>query len=730
MQRTIQQELDVFHILVLLFLTLALLVPQESPVGSEESMLSSTGGPHSAAPYPPSTVIKGIEWAPPETIIRRAAGSDNWPMTWADDDALYTAYGDGKGFEPFLAEKLSLGLARVVGSPPEVIGTNLRAAVESKGDGQAGTKASGILMVDGVLYLWVRNAGNSQLAWSTDRGRTWKWSDWKFTTSFGCPTILNYGKNYAGARDGYIYLYSHDSDSAYTPADRMVMARVPKDRIRERGAYEFFKALGNNNQPIWTKQISDRGPVFSHPARCYRSGISYNPGLKRYLWSQTLPGSDARFKGGFGIYDAPEPWGPWTTVYFTEEWDVGPGETSSFPPKWMSADGLTLHLVFSGQDSFSVRRSRLITTRPQRADKQFEWEMATPESEGMSSKKLDALKDVLAANKTKAFLVIRNDRIVYEWYAENHSATARHGTASLAKAIVGGLSFGVAMTDGRLKLDDQVSKYVPQWKDDPQKSRITLRHLGAHASGLDDAEADRLPHDKLAGWKGDFWKRLDPPNDPFSISRDQTPILFNPGEKLQYSNPGIAMLTYAVTASLRAAPEKDIRTMLRDRVMRPIGVSGEEWSCGYGKTYLVEGLPLVASWGGGSYTARAVARIGRLVLRRGNWDGSRILSEEAVRQITSDAGLPGNCGMGWWTNGGGRYEKIPRDTIYGAGAGDQVLLVIPSLNLIMVRNGETLGHGQNPLDASNKQRDVFSEFHDTRCRILLEPLIGAITNRG
>jgi CubicO group peptidase (beta-lactamase class C family) len=121
--------------------------------------------------------------------------------------------------------------------------------------------------------------------------------------------------------------------------------------------------------------------------------------------------------------------------------------------------------------------------------------------------------------------------------------------------------------------------------------------------------------------------------------------------------------------------------------------------------------------------------IGRLVLRWGNWDGSRILSEEAVRKITSDAGLPGNCGMGWWTNGGGRYEKIPRDTIYGAGAGDQVLLVIPSLNLIMVRNGETLGHGQNPLDTSNEQRNVFSEFHDTRCRILFEPLIGAIINR-
>jgi hypothetical protein len=81
--------------------------------------------------------------------------------------------------------------------------------------------------------------------------------------------------------------------------------------------------------------------------------------LQRYLWCQTLPGRDARFSGGFGIYDAPQPWGPWTTVDFTEQWDVGPGDTCSFPTKWMSADGKTAYLVFSGEDSFSVRKATL-----------------------------------------------------------------------------------------------------------------------------------------------------------------------------------------------------------------------------------------------------------------------------------------------------------------------------------------------------------------------------------
>ena len=86
------------------------------------------------------------------------------------------------------------------------------------------------------------------------------------------------------------------------------------------------------NRPAWTDDIAGRGAVFTHEGRCYRSGISYDAGLKRYLWCQVLPGGDPRFRGGFGIYDAPEPWGPWSTAYFTEAWDVGPGETSCFPP--------------------------------------------------------------------------------------------------------------------------------------------------------------------------------------------------------------------------------------------------------------------------------------------------------------------------------------------------------------------------------------------------------------
>ncbi|MBO0726951.1 MAG: serine hydrolase [Blastocatellia bacterium] len=374
--------------------------------------------------------------------------------------------------------------------------------------------------------------------------------------------------------------------------------------------------------------------------------------------------------------------------------------------------------------SMAVRRlDQRLYARHGFAATTFEWRTDTPEGQGMSKGKLDALRDVLAARKTTTFLVVRNDRIVYEWYAPDYSASKPHGTASLAKAVVAGLSLGVALTDGRIALDDRAAKFIPQWRNDPRKSKITIRHLGSHTSGMEDAEDDNLPHEKLAGWKGDFWKRLDPPDDPFTIARDRTTAIYEPGAKLQYSNPGVAMLTYCVTAAINGGASKDIRSLLAERALRPIGVSDDEWSAGYNRTFTVDGLPLVASWGGASFTARALARIGRLILRHGDWDGRRILSREAVRQITGDAGLPGHCGMGWWTNAAGRYEKLPKDAVYGAGAGDQVLLVIPSINLIMVRNGQTIE--PPPLDAT----DVFAAYHDPRAKILFEPLVEAITDK-
>src|SRR5262245_24839787 len=173
----------------------------------------------------------------------------------------------------------------------------------------------------------------------------------------------------------------------------------------------------------------------------------------------------------------------------------------------------------------------------------FEWAVATPASQGMSKEKLDAIKDDLARRKTKAFLVIRNDRVVYEWYAADHGPGQKHGTASLAKALVGGLSLAVALSDGVIALDDPAARFVPMWKEGPRKGKITVRHLGSHTAGLSDATTKGVKHEDQPGWQGDFWKRREAPDDPFTIARDKVPALAAPGQELRYSNPGIGMLT-------------------------------------------------------------------------------------------------------------------------------------------------------------------------------------------
>ncbi len=311
------------------------------------------------APYPASNLIRGVQFAPATSIVRAAVDSDNWPVTWGDDDALYTSYGDGRGFEPRTERKLSLGWARITGGPEDFRAENVRTSSgEREGDGPKGAKTSGMLAMDGVLYAWARNTGNSQLLWSEDRGRTWQWG-FRFETSFGVPAFLNYGRNYAGARDGYVYVYSSDGPSAYETYDGVVLARAPKNRIRERDAYEFVSRLDAAGKPVWSRRIEERTPVFRFPRHCQRLDVVYNAPLRRYLLALGY-----NHGGGWGIYDAPEPWGPWTTAFHTGYWGLGDTHGYRLPTKWISADGRTMWLIFSGRapwDAFCLRRLALDT---------------------------------------------------------------------------------------------------------------------------------------------------------------------------------------------------------------------------------------------------------------------------------------------------------------------------------------------------------------------------------
>jgi CubicO group peptidase (beta-lactamase class C family) len=331
----------------------------------------------------------------------------------------------------------------------------------------------------------------------------------------------------------------------------------------------------------------------------------------------------------------------------------------------------------------------------------FEWKAATPESQGMNSNKLNALWDDIEARGTAAFLVIRNDKVILERYAEGWSRTKKHYTASMTKALVGGTSLMLALSYGIMDPDDGAWKYIPQWKMHPQKSKITIRHLATHTSGIKDAmvytEKDRIVGvpgsdlEEAPGWEGEFWQNRGNER-AFLLARDAAQVISAPGTEYHYSNPGMAMLSYAVTKSLQGTAYTDIRSLLRERIMRPIGIPDDEWSCGYGASPQVEGMTMIANWGGGEYSPNATARIGRLIMRKGNWEGNQLVDASSVEKVLSHAGMPGNSGLSWWLNvdkdGNRPWPALPADAFSGAGNHQQTVVVIPSLSLIMVRNGD------------------------------------------
>ena len=316
-------------------------------------------------PYPPSRAVTKLVWDSEIVRLGGERAGDNWPMTWGDDDLLYSALGDGYGFGPRSAD-YTLAFATISGNPPDHTAHDVPSNIDTLvGWGKDGIKASGMLMVDGLLHLFVRNYvvgddwRHSRLARSEDHGRTWAWADWHFSEAFGCPEFVQFGPDYACARDTYVYIVSQDGNSAYDLDPDIAMARMRKDQIGNREAYEFYAGSGadggatpirTGTTPMWTGDITHRRPIFSDPKGTQRIAITYNRPLRRYflVTAHAVP-SGIPHTPALGVFDAPEPWGPWTTVYYRDDWAHDWMIHHKFPTKWMSDDGKTMWLVFSGE---------------------------------------------------------------------------------------------------------------------------------------------------------------------------------------------------------------------------------------------------------------------------------------------------------------------------------------------------------------------------------------------
>lgn len=319
-----------------------------------------------------------------------APGSDGdlWPTCWADDDFVYTANGDGRGFsdEPFK----DLVVSRIAGTPETGLTGEKLAESEAVADvwgdpAQYNRKPTGIVCVGGVLYLAVQDlrtadtpfddAPNASISRSDDHGRTWvktptaMFTDHRFTTIF----FADFGKDSAeavpalGAHDGaYVYAYGMDwnwrasnAGSVPDPVD-LYLARVPVAHVQDRSQWVFFSGTDTGGRPTWSPRIEEKAPVLHDPLRRFvdtrpgksgnltvvsQGGVLYNRALKRYLYTSWTDPS-------FEMYEAPQPWGPWRRFHYTNlglvDWyrmgdtthtPKNGGYGTTIPSKYVSADG-------------------------------------------------------------------------------------------------------------------------------------------------------------------------------------------------------------------------------------------------------------------------------------------------------------------------------------------------------------------------------------------------------
>ncbi len=338
-----------------------------------------------------------------ETTLRLGGNGDNWHMSWAEDDRQFVVLDDGFGWgqrEKYYNSRTYL----LSGDPEEAEFEDLPGFPDlcfELDDPATWTRyyGFGTLALDGHVYQYMStpNCGfdetekeprfvGAKLIYSPDNGATWHnqdgstpvaWEPWEDRSrenmvffeepqqAFSLLTVLQMGRNYEANRDGYVYVYAPNGNTDGT-MNELVMFRVPKDRLLDRGAYEYFAGTDSDGEASWTPEIEQRGVVHTFPAGwvnvtahpyAWQPSVVYNEPLGVYMMANWGIGPEP--DGGWfgkpsylGFWTAPRPWGPWTQIHEETAWTPGgrPGARAYQPqisPKWIAPDGKSFWLVWT-----------------------------------------------------------------------------------------------------------------------------------------------------------------------------------------------------------------------------------------------------------------------------------------------------------------------------------------------------------------------------------------------
>ena len=349
--------------------------PDTPPAPAEGTALDTIGG--SGGPVT-STFFGSVNIEDRNTFSVPSDG-DLWPGAWSDDDYLYTANGDGRGFGSVSSD---IAVGRLKGTPSTGITTQGLAygdAIAKVWSGsQYNRKPTGMVSVGGVLYMAVQDlrctdnglfddAPAASIYKSTDKGRTWTgtsepmFKDYVFTTIM----FLDYGQDNGNSPDGYVYAYGLDYNwrdsftGKVTDPTNLYLARVPGNSVQDRSKWEFFS--GTSSSPSWSRDIGARKPVLSDSRRVYeyvtegmtgirdmtvlsQGSIVYNKPLNRYIYTSWTEYT-------YEFYESPTPYGPFK-LFAQKDFGCYPWSDAKYggygcvvPSKFISGDGLEMYIV-------------------------------------------------------------------------------------------------------------------------------------------------------------------------------------------------------------------------------------------------------------------------------------------------------------------------------------------------------------------------------------------------
>lgn len=325
---------------------------------------------------------------------------------------------------------------------------------------------------------------------------------------------------------------------------------------------------------------------------------------------------------------------------------------------------MTLIYTYPGIDDLNIFSTRLVNDSvPQ------PW----PQSVEYNKKKLNPeLENELQKRESVAFLVVKNDSVIYEQYWDHFIANSLCNSFSMAKSIVGILT-GIAVHDGLISINDPVGKYIPEFNNG-NNSKLTIKNLLTMSSGLNwDESYNSLFSKTTEAYYGTDLDKL----------VTKLKVVEEPGRIFRYMSCNTVILALVISK----ASGMSISDYAAKYLWKPVGATQPAyWSLDHSDGLEKAYCCFYA-------TARDFARIGKLYLNDGKWNGQTIVPEDYVKASVTPNGLKdesGNTidyyGYQWWLI---NFEA--HKIFYARGILGQYIIVIPDEKIIIVRLGKLRG---------------------------------------